>query len=113
MQQTCFGGRAVPLISLFFIGIGAVSAQNTTVISGAEGLAVSVDSKGAYSISFPNPDWQFAGSVGYPLVNVTSVTAVDAAGHYSEISFDFQADVARYLAVMASGINSRNGGYVY
>ena len=68
---------------------------------GAEGLAVSVDPKGAYTITVPTPAWRFAGNVGYPLTNMATVSGVDAAGHYSEISFDFQSDVLRHGAIRA------------
>jgi hypothetical protein len=94
-------GQVCPLIYLFFTGIGGLWAQNAIAIQGAEGLAVSVDPKGAYSIAVPNPAWQFAGNVGYPLTNMATVSGVDAAGHYSEISFDFKSDVPRHGAIRA------------
>jgi hypothetical protein len=95
------GGLVGPLMCLFFTGIGGLEAQNASGILGAEGLAVSVDPKGAYSITVPNPAWQFGGNVGYPLTNMATVSGVDAAGHYSEISFDFKSDILRHGAIRA------------
>jgi hypothetical protein len=101
MRHLGSGYHAGMLICLFFTAIGGLGAQNASSILGAEGLAVSVDPKGAYSITVPNPAWQFAGNVGYPLTNLTQVSGVDAAGHYSEISFDFVPDVKRHGAIRA------------
>jgi hypothetical protein len=101
MRYRCSGGRIGPLMCLFFMSIGCLEAQNASVILGAEGLAVSVDPKGTYSITLPTPAWRFGGNVGYPLTNVATVSGVDAAGHYSEISFDFQSDVLRHGAIRA------------
>ncbi len=94
-----FVGLVVPMIGLICLAGTALEAQSETTILGAEGMSVSVDAKGDYSITMANPAWQFGGNVGYPLTNITTVSGVDAAGHYSEISFDFQSDVARHAAI--------------
>jgi hypothetical protein len=101
MHCRCSGGLFRPLMCLFITGIGGLEAQNASTMLGAEGLAVSVDPKGAYSITVPTPAWHFAGNVGYPLTNLATVSGVDPAGHYSEISFDFQSDVPRHGAIRA------------
>ena len=94
-------GRIFPLTGLIFLGVTGISAQSAATILGAEGLAVTVTPTGSFSITVHDPAWQFGGSVGYPLANLATISSVDAAGHYSEISFDFQADVARHGAIRA------------
>ncbi len=101
MGLRCSRGRVFPLIGLIFWGVTSLSGQSATTILGAEGLAVSVAPSGSFSIAVHDPAWQFGGSVGYPLTNLATTSSVDAAGHYSEISFDFQADVARHGAIRA------------
>ncbi|MGA7236438.1 MAG: hypothetical protein WBY44_12205, partial [Bryobacteraceae bacterium] len=101
MRYLCSGGQVCPLICLLFTGIGTVKAQNALGIQGAGGLTVSVDPKGSYSITVPDPAWQFGGSVGYPLTNLATVSGVDPAGHYSEIAFDFTPDAQRHGAIRA------------
>jgi hypothetical protein len=83
------------------MGVASLHGQSAASILGAEGLAVTVDPKGAYSVTTATPAWQFGGTVGYPLTNLVTISGVDAAGHYSEISFDFQADVIRHGAIRA------------
>jgi hypothetical protein len=83
------------------IGAGSLPAQTAKSILGAEGLSVTVDSKGSFSVTVNDPSWQFGGSVGYPLSNLSTANGIDAAGHFSEISFDFQGDVARHGAIRA------------
>jgi hypothetical protein len=99
MCRRGFSGLVGPLLGL--VCVSALHAQSASTIIGAEGLAVSVTVSGAYSITVPNPSWQFGGSIGYPLTNLVSISGVDAAGHYSEISFDFQSDAARHGAIRA------------
>jgi hypothetical protein len=104
MLQRSQCGPVAPLFALFFLGLGPLAGQSLTIL-GAEGLAVTVDPGGNYSIAVPTPAWQFGGSVGYSLTNLNSISGVDAAGHYSEISFDFQSgvssDAARHGAIRA------------
>jgi hypothetical protein len=96
-----YTGLFVPLLCSIGAGAGNLYAQTAKSILGAEGLAVTVDSKGSFSVIVNNPAWQFGGSVGYELSNLATANGIDAAGHYSEISFDFQADVARHGAIRA------------
>lgn len=75
--------------------------QASTTILGAAGLSVTVDSSGSYNIQVASPSWQFGGYIGFPLSNLTAANGTDAAGPYSQISFDFQTDAPRHAAIRA------------
>ncbi|PWU06902.1 MAG: hypothetical protein C5B51_11165 [Terriglobia bacterium] len=79
---------------------GGIASTN---IGGAAGLAVSVDPSGTYEVYVADLGWRFSGSIGAPLVNVAVASGGDAAGNYSEISFDFVSDAARHAAIRAYG----------
>ncbi len=94
-------GRVVLAIGSILLAVGAAHAQNGVTILGAEGLAVNVTPGGGYSITVNTPAWKFGGTLGSAVTNLATVSGVDPAGHYSEISFDFQPDVARHAAIRA------------
>ena len=68
-------------------------------IVGSGNIAVTVDPGGSYSVTAPDLAWSFSGSVGVPLNNLQTGSSADALGGYSEISFDFQAEVARHASI--------------
>jgi hypothetical protein len=82
--------------------LGRLSPAATT-IAGAAGLTVSVDSSGSYDITLPDPQWHFGGNLGGSLTNLAVAPGSDAAGNYTEISFDFQTDAPRHAAIRAYG----------
>ncbi len=77
----------------------SMPAPAATVVWGAQGLAVSVDPGGTYDIQLQNPNWDFGGSIGAALLNLTVATGTDVVGDYYEISFDFQTDALRHGAI--------------
>jgi hypothetical protein len=68
-------------------------------IVGSGNIAVTVDPSGSYSVTVPDLAWSFSGSAGVPLNNLQTGSSADALGGYSEISFDFQAGVARHASI--------------
>jgi hypothetical protein len=77
----------------------AVPAQGSLTIVGSGNIAVTVDPGGSYSVTVPDLAWSFSGSIGAPLNNLQAGSSADALGGYSEISFDFQSDVARHASI--------------
>ena len=77
----------------------AVPAHCAVTIVGSGNVAVAVDPGGSYSVTVPDLTWSFSGSIGVPLNNLQAGTGADALGGYSEISFDFQSDVARHASI--------------
>jgi hypothetical protein len=87
---------AISLLVTIGNALGAV-----TSISGANGLTVSVNSLGSYSILVESPAWQFGGNIGVPLANVTAQQGADAMGPYAEIVFDYSLDAPRHAGIRA------------
>ena len=83
------------LSSLFL----AIPAYSSVTIVGSGNIAVTVDSSGTYSVTVPDLAWTFSGNIGTPLSNLQTSSSADGLGGYSEISFDFQAGVARHAAI--------------
>ena len=77
----------------------AIPAQSAITIVGRGNIAVTVDPGGSYSVTVPDLAWSFSGSIGAPLNNLQAGTGADGLGGYSEISFDFQSDVARHASI--------------
>ena len=77
----------------------AIPAHSAVTIVGADNITVTVDPNGSYSVTVPDLAWSFSGSIGVPPSNLQSGMSADALGGYSEISFDFQAGVARHASI--------------
>ncbi len=77
----------------------AVPAYSSITIVGSGNIAVMVDSSGTYSVTVPDLAWTFSGNIGAALSNLQTSSSADGLGGYSEISFDFQAGVARHAAI--------------
>ena len=89
-------------ITLFAISLFvflAIPAFSSVTIVGSGNIAVTVDSSGVYSVTVPDLTWTFSGNLGTALSNVQINSSADGLGGYSEISFDFQAGVARHAAI--------------
>jgi hypothetical protein len=84
---------AVSLLAL------AISASGAITIVGKGNIAVTVDPSGGYTVIVPDLAWSFSGSIGAPLTNLRTISSADGLGGYSEISFDFQAAVARHASI--------------
>jgi hypothetical protein len=56
---------------------------------GAAPGAIEVDPSGTYRITFQNPAWTFAGSLGAAALGIQQTTGVDGAGAYHEVTFAF------------------------
>jgi len=76
----------------------AIPAHSVTV-TGVDNIKVTVDPGGAYSVTVPDLSWSFSGNIGAPLANLQTSSGADSLGGYSEISFDFQAGVARHASI--------------
>ena len=74
-------------------------AHSAVTIVGSGNISVTADPSGSYSVTVPGLAWSFSGSVGVPLNNLQTGSSADALGGYSEISFDFQSDVARHASI--------------
>src|SRR5437660_1630575 len=81
------GNRAAIFVSLGLVFAGALSAQMT--IAGYNGLTVSASSNGIWSMSIPNPAWQFRGATGATVYNLRIDSGADNLGIYQEIAFDY------------------------
>lgn len=92
---------ALPVLPALFLCINGLHLHATSTALGAQGLVVSVDPSGAYSIQSQAPAWQFSGNIGHKLANLTSTNGSDSVGPYTEIAFDFQTDAARHAAIRA------------
>lgn len=51
--------------------------------------SVLVTASGSYSITFQNPAWTFAGSLGVPATSIAQATGADGIGAYHEVTFAF------------------------
>lgn len=63
------------------------------------GIAVRVDSAGAYTITTRQPAWTFSGNVGYPLSSLVLTDGTDRLGRYQEIRFTYRGRVARASSI--------------
>ncbi len=90
---------ALSLLCLLML-LSPLYADGTTV-QGAQGMVVSVDSSGTYDIVLANPAWHFGGSLGHPMLNISTTAGTDSVGPFSEISFDFTAAITRHAAIRA------------
>lgn len=90
-----------PVLILVFLSLVLAPAGLAVTISGPDGLTVSVESNGTYNVLKPDLGWQFEGSIGVALSNLTVGFGADGANGYSEISFDFQSDAPRHAAIRA------------
>ena len=89
--------RVFAVIGLLLVATATVRAAS---ISGSSGLTVAVSPDGSYQIAVPNPAWQFGGSVGSSLSNLSTQSGTDAiGGAYSEITFDFRTDAQRHASI--------------
>ena len=77
----------------------AIPAFSSVTIVGSGNISVTVDSSGTYTVTVPDLTWTFSGNLGTALSNVQTSSSADGLGGYSEISFDFQAGVARHAAI--------------
>jgi hypothetical protein len=59
------------------------------------GTTVMIDASGAYSVTFKNPAWTFAGNLGAPATAIATKTGSDALGTYSETGFTYSASGSR------------------
>ena len=92
-------GRSVAAASAVLASfLTVVSAHAASTIWGA-GLSASVDPSGSYSVIAWDPAWVFSGDIGHPLSNISVASGADAAGGYSEVSFDFQTAVSLHAAI--------------
>ncbi len=89
-------------------GATTTDASTGTSDAGAGGQSdggspgsVVVDPSGAYSITFSQPAWTFAGNVGAAATGITGATGVDAVGAYHEITFAFTDTSAKTAGVRA------------
>ena len=80
------------------------SAPAVTITGGSGGLIVSVTAAGQYEVAIPKLGWNFAGSVGYPLANLSAASGADAVGNYAEVSFDFRSDAPRHGAIRSYSV---------
>ncbi len=71
------------------------TAATTTISEPTMGIKVTVDTSGSYTISVLSPTWTFGGNIGHTLSNVAVNSGTDALGHYKEITFHYQGNVAR------------------
>src|SRR5437016_6229037 len=83
----------------FFAALSAPFLHAATTVQSSQGLSVSVESNGAYSITVQSPAWRFAGDIGRPLSNVAIGYGADAIGPYTEISFDYSLEAQRHAAI--------------
>jgi hypothetical protein len=80
---------------------GAAGDAGATSAGGDAGSAggVSVDATGNYSITFSQPSWTFAGSLGVPATQVATGAGTDAVGAYHEITFAFTDTSAKTAGI--------------
>jgi hypothetical protein len=78
-----------------------IPAHSAATIVGVRNIAVAVDPGGTYAVTVPDMAWSFSGTVGAPLSNLLTATGADNLGGFSEVSFDFQLDVARHASIRA------------
>lgn len=57
--------------------------------TGTSPTAISVDAQGNYSITFTDPPWVFAGSLGVGASQIATASGTDATGSYHETTFAF------------------------
>ena len=79
----------------------AASTQAAVTIHSPSGVTVSVSPAGTYEITVLQPAWQFGGSIGAPLANISTANGLDNVGAWCEISFDFVTDIPRRAAIRA------------
>ena len=89
----------IPLFAVTSLALLAIPAYSAVTIVGSGNIAVTVDPSGTYSVTVPDLTWTFSGNLGTALSNVQTSSSADGLGGYSEISFDFQAGVARHAAI--------------
>ena len=88
-------------VLLYLAVFAIVPVVNAASIGGPNGLTVTVDANGAYSVVVPGPAWVFGGSIGAPLSNLQTASGGDTLGTYSEVSFDFLAGAPRHASIRA------------
>jgi len=95
------GSCVVLLPAIFLLCFNGLHLFAATTALGAQGLAVTVEPSGAYSIQVQSPSWRFAGNLGHALSNLTAADGTDAVGPFTEVSFDFVTDAPRHAAIRA------------
>jgi hypothetical protein len=84
---------------LFTLSLVLAIPAHSVTVAGVDNITVTVDPGGAYSVAVPELSWSFSGNIGSPLTNLQTSSGADSLGGYSEISFDFQAGVARHASI--------------
>jgi len=59
------------------------------------GTTVAVNASGAYSVTFKNPSWTFAGNLGAPASGIATNSGSDGLGTYVETKFNYTASGSR------------------
>ena len=85
--QKCFKMHSLSAVVILF-GWFQILAQ--TISSPTTGVSASVVSQsGTYSVTSATPAWEFSGTLGTALSNVTTASAADSLGGYQEIQFTY------------------------
>ncbi len=64
------------------------SGYSLTVTQTATGIALDVESTGAYTITMTSPAWTFGGNLSKTLTNIAEVDSTDTLGKYTGITFN-------------------------
>ena len=75
--------RAGTGVGALVLGFVLAPLHATTLVRGASGLTVSLESTGSYDIAVPSMDWRLGGDIGHPISNVAVQDGSDALGAYS------------------------------
>lgn len=84
---------------LVFVLALLTHAASGATVGGTDGLTVTVQLDGTYSVAVPAMNWLFAGTLGGSLSNLSTAAGTDRIGAYNEISFDWRSDVLRHGAI--------------
>ena len=91
-------GRSTTLL-VCFASLSISTLQADTAVQGMNGITISVQSTGSYSVAVPSSGWEFGGDVGRPLSNVAVNSGADGIGPYSEIAFDYTVEALRRASI--------------
>jgi hypothetical protein len=76
-------------------GGGGADAGVDGGAGGNVGPSATVTASGAYSVTFKNPSWTFAGNLGAPATGISVATGSDNLGAFSETKFSYTASGLR------------------
>ncbi|HEX6445686.1 MAG TPA: carbohydrate-binding protein [Streptosporangiales bacterium] len=91
----------VPAIVASSALTGTANAEGLTAQGTPAGASVRVSGDGGYSVSFASPRYEFAGSVGRPVVGVSERAGHDRAGSFTEVDFRSATGPARTFSIKA------------